>query len=107
MYKIDYQFIYSSQMPANGPAIKGGCVTRRWHRAASWYFSRKTVTAQGGYGARFCSPDTMLVELYVCRGTRLVASQLFIPGYKVGGGHWRSVAVQTISKPEICQGTGI
>ena len=22
MYKIDYQFIYSSQMPANGPAIK-------------------------------------------------------------------------------------
>ena len=31
-------------------------------------------------------------------------SREFIPGYKVGGGHWRSVAVQTISKPEICQG---
>ena len=33
-------------------------------------------------------------------------SREFIPGYKVGGGHWRSVAVQTISKPEICQGAG-
>jgi hypothetical protein len=30
----------------------------------------------------------------------------FIPGYKFGGGHWRSVAVQTISEPEICQGAG-
>ena len=28
----------------------------------------------------------------------------FIPSYKVGGGHLRSVAVQTISKPENCQG---
>jgi hypothetical protein len=30
----------------------------------------------------------------------------FIPGYKVWGGHWRSVAVQTVSKPEISQGAG-
>ena len=30
----------------------------------------------------------------------------FITGYKFGGGHWRSVAVQTISKPEICNGAG-
>jgi len=30
-----------------------------------------------------------------------------IPGYKVGGGHWRSVAVQTISKPEIYHRAGI
>jgi hypothetical protein len=29
-----------------------------------------------------------------------------IPGYKVGGGHWRSVAVQFVSEPEICQGAG-
>jgi len=33
-------------------------------------------------------------------------SREFIPGYKVGCGHWRSVAVQTISEPEICQGAG-
>src|SRR4030042_4188452 len=40
-------------MPYNGPAIWGGCVTRRKHRAESWYFSQKTVTVQGGYGAFF------------------------------------------------------
>ena len=52
-------------MCANGPAIWGGCVTRRKHRAGSWYFSQKTVTVQarptgrrqsfgrGGYGALF------------------------------------------------------
>jgi len=34
-------------------------------------------------------------------------SREFIPGYKVGGGHWRSVAVQTISKPKISQGAVI
>jgi hypothetical protein len=33
-------------------------------------------------------------------------SREFIPGYKVGGGHWRSVAVQTFSKPEISHGAG-
>jgi hypothetical protein len=37
----------------NGPAIWGGCVTRRKHRAGSWYFSQKAVTVQGGYGALF------------------------------------------------------
>jgi hypothetical protein len=31
-------------------------------------------------------------------------SSEFIPGYKIGSGYWRSVAVQTISEPEICQG---
>jgi hypothetical protein len=38
---------------ANGPAIWGGCVTRRKHRAESWYFSQKVVTVQGGYGVLF------------------------------------------------------
>jgi hypothetical protein len=40
-------------MQPNGPAIWGGCVTRREHRAESWYFSREAVTVQGGYGALF------------------------------------------------------
>jgi len=40
-------------MNANGPAIWGGCVTRRSIRAESWYFSREVVTVQGGYGALF------------------------------------------------------
>jgi hypothetical protein len=33
-------------------------------------------------------------------------SREFIPGYKVGSGHWRSVAVQNISEPEKCHGAG-
>jgi len=33
-------------------------------------------------------------------------SREFIPGYKVSCGHWRSVAVQTISEPDICHGAG-
>jgi hypothetical protein len=28
----------------------------------------------------------------------------FIPGYKFGGGHWRSGAVQTVSKAEFYHG---
>jgi len=45
-------------MQANGPAIKGGCVTRRQHRAGSRYFSQETVPVQGGYGALFASHGT-------------------------------------------------
>jgi len=30
----------------------------------------------------------------------------FIPGYKFGNGHWRSVAVQAISEPGNCHGAG-
>ena len=33
-------------------------------------------------------------------------SREFIPGYKFGGGHWRSVAVQFVSEPEIYHGAG-
>ena len=32
-------------------------------------------------------------------------SREYIPGYKVIGGHWRSVAVQVVSEQEICLGT--
>jgi hypothetical protein len=41
------------QLAPNGSAIWGDCVTRRKHRVESWYFSRETVTVQGGYGALF------------------------------------------------------
>ena len=34
-------------------------------------------------------------------------SQEFIPGYKFGGGHWCSVAVQTILEPVIYHGAGV
>jgi len=49
---------------ANGPAIWGGCVTRRQHRAGSWYFSQKAVTVQEGYGALFA----VMVQILLCAG---------------------------------------
>ena len=48
----------------NGPAIWGGCVTRRKHRAESWYFSRETVTVQGGYGVLFA----VMVQIWLSAG---------------------------------------
>jgi len=47
----------------NGPAIKGGCVTGRKHRAESWYFSREIVTVQGGYGALFAVQVQILLSI--------------------------------------------
>jgi hypothetical protein len=67
-------------MPANGPAIWGGCVTRRKHRSRPVFFSRKAVTVQGGYGVVFANPGTSFIEA-------------------------GSVAVQVLSKPVYCQGT--
>jgi hypothetical protein len=90
---------------ANGPAIKGGCVTRRKHRAESRYFSQKTVTVQGGYGALFAVQVQVLWIIRVSR-YKFDRSYEFIPGYKVGCMHWRSVAIQTVSEPEIYQGAG-
>jgi hypothetical protein len=60
---------------ANGPAIWGGCVTRRKHRVGSWHFSQIAVTVQGGYGACFCRPGTNFIEHYVCRGTSLIGAR--------------------------------
>jgi hypothetical protein len=37
----------------------------------------------------FCSPGTKLVEFYASRGTKLNASHIFIPGYKVCALQWR------------------
>ena len=42
-----------SSIFANGPPVKLVSVTRRKHRAGSWYFSQKFVTVQGGYGVVF------------------------------------------------------
>jgi hypothetical protein len=68
-------------LAANGPAIWGGCVTRRKHRAESWYFSRETIPVQGGYGALFAVRVQILLSI-----TR--------------------VAVQFVSEPGIYHGVG-
>ena len=64
----------------NGPAIWGGCVTRRKHRSRLMSFSQKAVTVQGGYGVVFANPGTSFVEA-------------------------GRVAVQVLSKPVYCHGT--
>jgi hypothetical protein len=48
------------RMLYNGPAIWGGCVTRRKHRSRPVLFSQKAVTVQGRYGTCFCSPGTIV-----------------------------------------------
>ena len=58
-----YRVIIAELMTANGPAIKGGCVTRRKHPAVSWYFSQKAVTVQGGYGALFAVMVQILLSI--------------------------------------------
>jgi len=64
-------------MAANGSAIWGGCVTRRKHRAESWYPA--PAGPENCHGARrvwrtFCRPGTKLVEHYECRGTSLIGA---------------------------------
>ena len=50
-------------MHPNGPAIWGGCVTRRKHRFESRYFSQKAVTVQGGHGALFAVRLQILLSI--------------------------------------------
>jgi len=38
---------------------------------------------------------------------KLNRSRELITGYKFGGGHWRSVAVQAVQEPENCHGAGL
>jgi hypothetical protein len=89
---------------------------------------RERHGVQGGYGVLFAIMVQILlnitrfkpwpneVSVRVSRwkswhakhrqGYKFDRSCEFIPGYKVSGGHWRSVAVQTISKPEIYHSAG-
>jgi len=62
--------IHRLLMTPNGPAIKGGCVTRRQHRAESWYFSQNTVTVQGGYGVLFA------ITVQILLGAGAIAVQI-------------------------------
>jgi len=70
----------------NGPAIWGGCVTRRQHRAGSWYFSQKSVTVQGGYGTCFCRHATIFIECWRDRGTSLIGAAKLSPVTKLVSG---------------------
>jgi hypothetical protein len=94
-------------MKPNGPAIWGGCVTRHSIRAGSWYSALAGPESYPGarrvwhvfLQSRYKVGLTLRVSRY-----KVDRSHEFIPGYKVGCEQWRSVAVQFVSKPEICQG---
>ena len=88
-------------MLPNGPAIWGGCVTRRSIRAGSWY--PPTGGPENGPGARrvwhvFLQSWYKFYWVLARSRYKFDRSRKFIPSYKFGGRHWRSVAVQTISK---------
>ena len=59
---------------SDGPAIWGGCVTRREHRPRPVFFSQKIVRVQGGYGTCFCRHGTRFDRSWACRGTSLIGA---------------------------------
>jgi hypothetical protein len=72
-----YQCYIRLKMCHNGPAIWGGCVTRRSIRAGSWYPAE--AGPESCHGARrvwraFCRHGTNFIEHYACRGTSLVGA---------------------------------
>ena len=74
-----HRLVISATITPNGPAIKGGCVTRRQHRAGSRYFSQKAVTVQGGYGTCFCRHGTNFIAYWRNRGTSLIVAANLSP----------------------------
>jgi len=73
----------------NGPAIWGGCVTRRQHRAESRYPA--PAGPESCHGARrvwraFCRHVTIFIEHYACRGTSLVGATNLSPVTKLVAG---------------------
>jgi len=84
------------QLATNGPAIWGGCVTRRKHRAESWYLSQKTVTVQGGYGVVFAVRVQVLWPIRVSwyKADREQETSQGIKSFIAGTG---AVAVQVIT----------
>jgi hypothetical protein len=86
-------------MTTNGPAIWGGCVTRRKHRAGSWYFSQKVVTVQGGYGALFASHGTNFITCWRDRGTSLIGAGKLSP-YRIFVRSTRAVSRYNFSRSQ-------
>jgi len=76
-------------MKPNGPAIWGGCVTRRSIRAGSWY--PEYSGPESCHGARrvwrtFCRHGTKFCEHYACRGTSMIGAASLSPVTKLVAG---------------------
>jgi hypothetical protein len=81
-------------MVANGPAIWGGCVTRRNSGQSRFPKSgcKLSLAGKGGYGALFAVVVQVLWALRVSR-YKFDRSQKTITVQNFCWGHWRSVAV--------------
>jgi hypothetical protein len=90
----------------NGPAIWGGCVTRRIPAGRQY----PVIGVQSYWGRERRVWHVFLQSRYnvYCMLARsrykFDRSREFIPGYKTGWEYRRSVGVQFVSKQEICQG---
>jgi hypothetical protein len=79
----------TSRLKHNGPAIWGGCVTRRSIRAGSWY--PEYSGPESCHGARrvwrtFCRHGINFIEHYACRGTSLIEAVNLSPVTKLVAG---------------------
>ena len=54
--------------------------------AESWYFSRKAITVQGGYGTCFCRHGTNFIACWRDRGTILIGATNLSPVTKLVAG---------------------
>jgi hypothetical protein len=72
--------------------VAGGCESKspgRWERRA-W--------------RAFCRHGTIFIACWRGRGTSFINGREIVPVDEAQKGHWRSVAVQFVSEPEICHG---
>jgi hypothetical protein len=72
----------------NGPAIWGGCVTRRNSGQSRFPESgcNLSLAGKGGYGALFAVMAQILIEHYACRDTILIGATNLSPVTKLGEG---------------------
>jgi hypothetical protein len=73
-------------------------------RAMSWYFRQKTVPVARQVWRAFCRHGTISIACRRGRGTSMINGREMVPVDEAQKGHWRSVAVQIVSEPVICQG---
>ena len=52
----------------------------------------------------FCRPGTDFIVCRRGRGTSFINGRAIVPIDEAQKRHWRSIAVEVVSKPEICQG---
>ena len=100
------QCVVQQTITCNGPALWGGCVTRRI--PAGRQYPGIGVHSFWGRERRvwhvFLQSRYKFYYMLARSRYKFYRSHEFFPGYKVGCGHWCSVGIQIVSKQEICQG---